>query len=219
MPLRHVTGVAVALLHPVPGIDPKNCFYLGKREREAGAEFLATLVSRREKADLPSVLPSRFLTGGRCSMGSVTTAFNHLDAHMPRIERASPGVEAGTPQALALARTLVGFVVSAARGTEGTARELVQWPPVFEVVGGRSRGTGLRTEMRPSRSLGNFQAGWSEYDTNSALGDFARSGPLRRLIVQSLRDRDSDREGCANIRLRRDTNGAPMCLHDPLGDG
>ncbi|MBK6562062.1 hypothetical protein [Candidatus Amarobacter glycogenicus] len=41
------TGVGFVGHHPKRcSIDPKNCFYLGKREREAGAEFLATLVSR-----------------------------------------------------------------------------------------------------------------------------------------------------------------------------
>ncbi|MGE3075156.1 MAG: hypothetical protein AB7N24_15485 [Dehalococcoidia bacterium] len=107
------TGVGFVGHHPKRcSIDPKNCFYLGKREREAGAEFLATLVSRREKADLPSVLVS--LSDGTLMLeSSVMTAFNHLMLTCHKLNVPGPGVQAHASQALALARTLLGSLYQA----------------------------------------------------------------------------------------------------------
>ncbi|MGE3074435.1 MAG: hypothetical protein AB7N24_14390 [Dehalococcoidia bacterium] len=107
VPLGMSTGVGFVGHHLKRcSIDPKNCGYLGKKEREAGAEFLATLVSRRDKADLPSVLVE-LSDGKRMLDGSVMAAFNHLMHKCHKLSVPGPGVLAGAPQALPLARTLL----------------------------------------------------------------------------------------------------------------
>jgi hypothetical protein len=88
-------------------IDPYGCPDLGKSDRQGGAEFLATLVSRYQSLHLPSVLYT-YGDGHQSVSGSVGAALNTLMHACARLEVPGPGIVAGDPQAPALARALLG---------------------------------------------------------------------------------------------------------------
>jgi len=105
--LNLATGLSFVDHHPrFCNIDPSGCRYLGIRDRAAGAEFLATVVSRHVTPKLPSVLHT-YSDGSQGVVGRVSIALNELMRTCSKLAVAGPGVTAKEPQASAIARALL----------------------------------------------------------------------------------------------------------------
>lgn len=88
-------------------IDAYGCSYRGMRANRAGAEFLATLLSRYVTLSLPPITYT-MSDGSQTIAGRVETALVDLVRACTRLAVPGPGITAGEPQAYALARSLVG---------------------------------------------------------------------------------------------------------------